>query len=300
MVGNHLHAFDLQLCDYLVGNIVQHMDRPEYSAELEAVLTCRPLLDYLKQANDKSLDAEDVRLLLNNEELNRLELTFEGELDRRWEPYEALHRRYIKTVKEVRDNVSRQAAEDWSEDCARYARQLEGGRTRLSDGITIIREWVRRLRTILHVMGNIDLLPQPEGRFPTPTHPETLPISSAIQSAPSGAPANLRHPSADLDSKGLEIARPANPTRAYCLVPPNIILWDGETEVQQRLWHLLGVLLAKGVRVEAETIEEVVSPFKKRKGKCLPNDVSELNKALEKIKWPVIYHFKSGYVVASA
>lgn len=178
MNGEHLHAFDLQLCDYMVDNVVQHMNRPTFRADLEAILTSRPLRDYLKQVQDDSSDASDMRLLLNDNELYRLQLTCEDDaLVRSWTSSETLRRRYIETLPEVRDHLSRQAAEDWSEACATFARQREDRYTRLSDGIAVVREWVGRLRTLLRVMGAVNLLPAPEGGFPTPTCPKPPSVS---------------------------------------------------------------------------------------------------------------------------
>jgi hypothetical protein len=107
-----------------------------------------------------------------------LQLTCEDHaLVRSWTSSEALHRRYIETLPEVRDHLSRQAAEDWSEACATFARQMEDRYTRLSDGIAIVSEWVGRLRTLLRVMGAVNLLPHPEGGYPTPTCPEPPAVS---------------------------------------------------------------------------------------------------------------------------
>jgi excisionase family DNA binding protein len=179
MIGAHLHKYDLEICNYVIGNIVQYMNRPAFRAELEAVLTSRPLLHYLKQAqiDSDTLDADEIRLLLNDDELYRLELVFEDDLNLPWCASEPLHRRYIETVQEVRDNISRQAAEDWSEVCAKFGKQLEDQRTRLLNGIAVIREWAGRLRTLLRVMGAVAFLPAPEGGFPTPTCPQPPPLS---------------------------------------------------------------------------------------------------------------------------
>ena len=176
MTVPHLHTFDLQLCAHAVENVAQHLGRPSFAAQVDKALANRPLLrDYLKKAADPSLEAEEARLLLNDSELNALEMAVEFALTLRWEPSPALHRRYINTLKEIRENLSGQAAEDWSADCGRFARELEGERLRLQEGIDIVRQWVRRLRTLLRAMGAVELLPAPEGRSPTPTHPTPAP-----------------------------------------------------------------------------------------------------------------------------
>jgi hypothetical protein len=189
MIGQHLHRFDLQLCDSALGNIVQHLDRPRFAAQVAKALEAQPLLrDHLKTAADPSLDAEEARLLLHESELRCLEAIVEGDLDRPWQPYRELHHRYLETVAEVRDHVTRQAAEDWSKDCSEFGRQLESEPCRLSEGIDIVRRWVRQLRTLLRVMGAVELLPAPEGRLPTPTNPTPAPPTPTAQSTEPVAP----------------------------------------------------------------------------------------------------------------
>jgi hypothetical protein len=31
--------------------------------------------------------------------------------------------------------------------------------------------------------------------------------------------------------------RPPTPTRDYCLLPPNVVRWDGEVKLEARLWR---------------------------------------------------------------
>jgi hypothetical protein len=185
-----LHRFDELLCAYLIDNITQHMDHPDFLADLEVVLTCRPLLDYLKEVQRDTDDAGR-RLLLNAEELSRLEGTFDF-TDQAWTPIEAFHRRYIDTLLEVRENLTRQVAEDWSEVCAKHAKELEDPDTRLWDGIRVLGDWLWELRRLLRAMDAISFLPCPEGRSPTPT--------CSTQILPSGSPP-LRDPFAtDMDA----------------------------------------------------------------------------------------------------
>jgi hypothetical protein len=145
---------------------------PEFDAEGGPELDADyHLLDYLKRARGEALDVDEKRLLLNDNELYRLELTFEGDLDRSWVPSEPVHRRHIETLSEIRDNLSRQTAEEWSEVCVKFGRPLEDQHTRLPERIAVIRGWVAQLRILLRVMGATTLLPAPEGGFPTPTCP---------------------------------------------------------------------------------------------------------------------------------
>lgn len=195
MIGNHLHAFDLELCAYAVDNVAQYMARPWYAARIADSLAARSLLlGYLQNAADPSLDAEDVRLTLHDDELQSLETAVEDELDRPWEPSEPLHRRSLQTVVEVRDHLTRQVAEDWSADCARFAKHLDRENVRLSEGIGVVRDWVRRLRNLLRVMGAVELLPAPEGGSPTPTH--RTPAPSAPNTL-SPNPSPKQHPATE-------------------------------------------------------------------------------------------------------
>jgi hypothetical protein len=183
MIGQHLTEFDRRLCGYAIDNFAQYLDRPRFAARVDKLLTkSQPLLlASLKKAADKSPKAVYVRLLLNDIEFRSLQNAVEDDLDLFWEPFSGLHRRYIETVKEVRDNFTRQVAEDWSAECAGFARQLEAERgVRLSDGLEIVHLWVRRLRALLRAMGAVHLLPQPEGRFATPTNPEPLTGPEAV------------------------------------------------------------------------------------------------------------------------
>lgn len=170
MAGARLHKYDLQICDYAVGNIRQYLDDPPFAAMVEEQVTPPELLCYLTGETDP--DAADQKpLLLNDDELHLLVSALRvgpPDLDRKWVPYEALHRRHIHTLKEVQKELSKQAAEDWSRACGRFAERLEGRRLFLADGIEIVRDWVWDLRHLLKAMGAVTYLPRPEGEFPTP------------------------------------------------------------------------------------------------------------------------------------
>jgi hypothetical protein len=100
--------------------------------------------------------------------------------------------------------------------------------------------------------------------------------------------------------------RPAVPTRDFCLLPPNIIRWEESREVQQRLWHLLGLLLersqgktpTKTFAVAFAAVEELLARGKEVKGKYVSNVVNELNAELEAIGFPWAYSTKDGHIVA--
>jgi hypothetical protein len=111
--------------------------------------------------------------------------------------------------------------------------------------------------------------------------PEVLPV------LPMPAPAALQR---EVDG---EEKRPAAPTVAYCLIPPNKVRWDQETEVAPQLYNLLTVLLEQEKwPVPFDAVENAVGD----RGKYVSNKVSSLNQALEPIKFPWVFHTKSAHI----
>jgi hypothetical protein len=177
MTGEKLHAYDLQLCEYVLGNIRQYLGEMRFARAARLQLS-HQMLKHLVDDLDPVLDQE--RLLLNDAEFYSLKATFEGdvpELDREWVAYASLHGRRVQCVREIRGELTKQDAEDWSRACAGFAERLEGPRVRLGEGIEIVHEWVRHLRRLLQAMGATDLLPYPEGQSPTPTNPAPPPTT---------------------------------------------------------------------------------------------------------------------------
>jgi Helix-turn-helix domain len=174
MHGERLHDFDLRLCRHVLDNVGGYLDRPAFAAYAERRLD-PSVWKYLK-----ALDADDAPqpLLLSEEELDDLALTFAcgpWKFDRPWVPHEPLHKRSIECVKEIRDALAAGYAEEWARASARFAETLERGRTWLGGGIRVVQEWVGEARRYLRAMGAVDLLPAPEGSFPTPTCPAPPP-----------------------------------------------------------------------------------------------------------------------------
>jgi hypothetical protein len=87
--------------------------------------------------------------------------------------------------------------------------------------------------------------------------------------------------------------RPESPTAEYCLIPPNTVRWQGTTEVQPRLYHLLEALLHQATwPVPFDAVEDILDgTFKK-----VSNHISALSNALSKINFPWTFHTKSAHV----
>jgi hypothetical protein len=169
MPGEKLHKYDVALCNYALANISWHLDQPRFAAAVEKWFG-RRILDYLKVETD----TEQEELLLNDKEFYDLIELVEDEGPRpipEWHADKPLHRRHVLCVKEIRVELTRQAAENWSMASTRFARRLERQGVRLVQGLKIISAWVRHLRRLLEAMGATSLLPYPVGQSPTLTNP---------------------------------------------------------------------------------------------------------------------------------
>jgi hypothetical protein len=174
MTGMKLHRFDLDLCWHVFDNISTHMDGPAFASFVEEGVD-PPVVGYLKHLDG---DIDPPPMLLSDGELKDLAGVFgdeEFQHDHDWIPYEGLYRRSIDCIAEIRDGLAKQYADEWASLCADFAERLEARGVWLHDGIEIIREWVSELRRLLRAMGATNLLPAPEGAFPTPTNPDPPP-----------------------------------------------------------------------------------------------------------------------------
>ncbi|HZZ81328.1 MAG TPA: hypothetical protein VFE62_22685 [Gemmataceae bacterium] len=89
---------------------------------------------------------------------------------------------------------------------------------------------------------------------------------------------------------------PQEPCQA-CLLPEyKVRLRDKKTKLEPRLWHLLKHIL-DGKSLSFAAIEANVYGDKETTKKTIPNAVSALNLALEKLGWPHTYATKGGEVL---
>jgi len=179
MSGESLHEFDLQLTNYILMNVRQHLGKRGFAQALKRELRGQ-LFEYIAARTD--LDDEDIWLLLHDEECDELVSAFDSRdpaRERRWEPYAQLHARYVDTVKEVRDALSRQVADDWSRACVRFGAALQAEGLSVAEGLQIVSDWANEARRLLKAMGRTELLPRPEDSYPTPTSVEPPPSKPA-------------------------------------------------------------------------------------------------------------------------
>jgi len=161
ILGAKLHDYDIDLTDYALGNFIQYRYEKWYARWIANHIYSPTVIEYLSKRSDQHPDAPQVRELLSISDMVDLEEAFED-----WPPgegwgwcsYESLHHRYIKTIREVRDGLSRQTAEDWSKDCVQFANMLKEGLS-LHEGLGIVRAWVERLRKLQLAMDCVQFVP---------------------------------------------------------------------------------------------------------------------------------------------
>jgi hypothetical protein len=101
-----------------------------------------------------------------------------------------------------------------------------------------------------------------------------------------------------------DMQRPDKPTKEYCLIRPNIIRWQGQKEIQRRLWALLEIIFDYPTRqgrktISCEWLEDRlrVKPCPTRDRKYVQNAVSALSVHLTEIEFPWSLHTTSEHVI---
>lgn len=199
---SQLHVFDLWLCRYVRRNVAEMLKLPYFQSTHERIpdKLNRHLdvqAEYLRYDElskpQKTKFPDPIRvaeangkqppLLLNDHEFELLEQFTDVPItdSKRWvhdwesSPPEH-HERAINCIREIANGVSQYDADRWASDSRSFAERLERDGLTVNGGVQVIRQWVTSIRKYLAVMGRSDLLPRPEGRYPTPT---TLAIQSS-------------------------------------------------------------------------------------------------------------------------
>lgn len=175
---SRLHSFDLQMCMYLRSNLFDACRKRQFRHFLEDELDT-PLLNWLGLGEAQSDVVSDEELLLSAVDLYELEGVITGmPSSATWEPDQRLHRRKTLCVKELREELTSQDAQEWSQRSSEFAAQLESPDQSLAQGVEIVLAWIQLIRLYKRAMQRKDLLPLPEGEFPTPLHPKPAPVKN--------------------------------------------------------------------------------------------------------------------------
>jgi hypothetical protein len=191
MPGEHLHAFDMELCDYAVGQFRSHLrtlrerPRPPFPAlDYDAFHRQTPaewlgrgvagLPEPLADHVWAGVTGEPVVMCLNDAELTALAgladdppLRCEG--DCVWVPAPALHQGYVQCLVDIRSELSQVTAEMWASESVAFAARLSEDELPLVHGFDAVHEWLWSLRHLLASMKAARWLPDPLGDLPTPT-----------------------------------------------------------------------------------------------------------------------------------
>lgn len=170
MTGERLRLYDLDLCDYVVGQFRMHLrelrgrpsdvsplsrpdwhrlDLPTWLGRAVAALPAA-LADHVWAgvAGDKVMRSlTDAELAALRRAADDPPIRWECECV--WAPHPALHREAVACIPEIKAALTRQTAEEWAEQSAVFAAQLCGEDLPLADGIRVVHDWLyvaRRLR----------------------------------------------------------------------------------------------------------------------------------------------------------
>lgn len=169
-----LHHFDLELCEYVRGNFSFCL-AGDVVAERTQELPVR-FREYLVSVRE-SIDSptSGLSFLLGDDELQTLEdLARFAWPQPDWKTHRELHKQATLCTGVINQELARAEGERWAKASLELTRQLEAKYLSVVEGISIVRDWLWELRRFKRAMGDDQLLPRPEGAFPTPTNPNSL------------------------------------------------------------------------------------------------------------------------------
>ena len=161
MTGEKLHKFDLDLCNYVLDNLGQYLARPWSCKKFKEQLGPCDLLDHLIARTDPHAEIEPRQI--DDPEFDSLISALEELPSHRWEPYPELHKRFSKTILEVRKTLTMPVAEIWADACARFSGELEVKGLEVATGVSVAHAWTRHLRKLLTEMEATAFLPESRG-----------------------------------------------------------------------------------------------------------------------------------------
>lgn len=178
-MGALLHQLDLSLCDLLRAECRFHAARDEQFAYFVLQGLPQPLSEWVRLRPDADL-------LLSHAELEWL--TPEGlpaELLRPWRTGLPPYASPLPAVAEIRRVLSATHADGFAA-CFEQVREVLEAEPSIEVGAAALVGLISEVRRHIGAMGRHDLLPRPDGGFPTPSHPRSLPRRQPRQAAPRG------------------------------------------------------------------------------------------------------------------
>jgi len=193
---SQLHVFDLWLCRHVRFNFGPANEsvvtanfkktNPQFVANLD---TRDEYFDYnylATEANGKYPDPAGAALeqgkrqplLLNDPEFKLLHELIDSltlrhrrtmDLDLWTSGLEEHYDRAVNCIREVSTNLSSHEAEMWTSRSRGFADQLLDNGLPIEDGVEVVRNWAAEVRRLLKAINRNDLLPRPDGAYPTPS-----------------------------------------------------------------------------------------------------------------------------------
>ena len=179
-----LHVLDLRLCSMVIANVRWNLDCERIRVRIGKFP--QEMADFLiDETADSPMFAGIPAYLLNWDELDAIVRATESlplADQREWLPSpEFLAGDITICTGEIRQRLSATEAERWSRAAYQFSDELQQSQLPLAAGIEIVQEWTDFIRHYKKALGSLDLLPRPDGSFPTPANTE--PFVSTVSGA---------------------------------------------------------------------------------------------------------------------
>ncbi|HUT90879.1 MAG TPA: helix-turn-helix domain-containing protein [Thermoguttaceae bacterium] len=157
---------------------------------------------------------------------------------RQWMALRDLHPFSTQCTGAIHRRLAPTEAQKWAEASEYFSKILEHRPLSLADGIWTVYDWIGELRWYMKAMGDEQLLPIPDGQFPTPTSPsrETSTRHRAVAAEPT---------SAGPDSSPSFQAKPGSPDAK--LTPPQLARHLSVSPEKIHAWIRSGELRAVNI-----------------------------------------------------
>lgn len=183
---SQLHGFHVRLCRYVAFNICEwfkelpkNTRERQFHGELFDFLQALPSREEEQQElQEKDTSNVTAPYLFNSVEFLQLtdwagaaiyDESFVPRPEPKWFSIPQWHCEARQCVREIRVELTRTDADEWTRRSRRFARNLERDGISLAAGIRLVDQWSTDITRYHRAIGRLDLVPRPYGSFPTPT-----------------------------------------------------------------------------------------------------------------------------------
>ena len=192
MPQSRLHTFDQHLCWHVGYNTNQLIHAIPASANVLG----EPLLSFVDEVIPQGIWLQGPNQLLSEYDLNRLAWAMAMLPGKPyWMPLPHITDLWHDCTDEIITDLSREMVMPWWQFSLAMESQLAGDTVAFEEGVDLIIEWTRMIRSYLRAMGKRHLVPAPEGGFPTPRcNPTDNPIFEASEKEKAKGPSAVEVP----------------------------------------------------------------------------------------------------------